>query len=101
MGLGEVTRVGNLPRHPSHGRAEVIDAIPDLGDDDDPGSTIAKADVDRQRGVLRLRRQLEAPIATVRGGKPKHEFLCSEVSCILRLGHDISAEPDRQRPRGG
>jgi hypothetical protein len=96
MGIGAVARLGDLARHSSNGRAEVVDAIPDLSDDHDPGSTVAKTDVDRQRRILWPRRSLEAPLAIVRRGKPKEQFLCGEMSGVLRLGHEITAEPDGQ-----
>jgi hypothetical protein len=98
VGIGKVGGLGNLSRHSSSGSAEVVDAIPDLGDDEESGSRIAEADVDRQGGIVRVRRQLEAPLPTVGRGQLQHQFLCRKVSCIARLRHEVSAEPDRERP---
>jgi hypothetical protein len=101
MGGCEGARLGDLSRHRSSCGPEIVEAIPDLDNDEQPMPPVAKADVDRQRGIGRARRQLELRRAVIRRGEAKQELLSGEVSRVSRCRNDVAGEANRQRPTKG
>ena len=77
-------RVVGLAVGRADGRAQVVQAVPDLDESEGTIGIVAQADVDRPASVGRAHRELEGPVATVLGGQAQDEFLGGEVARVPR-----------------
>ena len=87
-------RLGDLAIRRAGRRADVVEPVPDLEQDQDPVHPIDLADVDRARRVVGPGRQLEPSDAASRLGEPEEELLGEEVTGVpWRRIRDVRLNP--------
>ena len=89
---------GSLPMEAPNRRSQVLEAVPDLGDDEHAMEVVAQSDVDRECRVGGPCRQLKPCVNSVFGREAKDKLLRAQVACIAGLRVDGPGEANAERP---
>ena len=95
---GELADLLDLAVSVSFGCADIGDGVPDLREDEDSLTVVAKTHIHGAQGP---RLQLEGALPAARAPEPKDQLLDAQMAAIARPVLDAARERDREGPLDG